>query len=98
MQIQINHFFFIPQYLVRTFSVLVEKIWLVVQGKGPINDDMKEQRQRLNLEILSKIALKEESVKYKGDIDKTYNLDLCSVLCCRHFLISMPIATAIAVN
>lgn len=71
---------------------------LVVQGKGPINDDMKEQRGCLNLEILSKTALKEESVKHKGDIDKTYNLDFSSVLCCRHFLISIPIATPIAVN
>lgn len=53
--------------------MLVEKMCLVVQGKGPINDDMKEQRGRLNLEILSKIALKEESVKHKGDINERYN-------------------------
>lgn len=42
------------QYLTRMFSVLVKKIWLVVQGKGPINDDMKEQRESLNLEITVK--------------------------------------------
>lgn len=59
--------------------MLVEKIWLVVQGKGPINDDMKEQTGRFNLEISSKIALEEEPVKHRGDVDKTYNLDFSSV-------------------
>lgn len=61
------------------FQCWLKKIWLVVRGKGPINDDMKEQTGRFNLEILSKIALKEESVRHKGDVDKTYNLDFSSV-------------------
>lgn len=60
---------------------------------------MKGQRGHFNLEMPSKIALKEEPVKHKGDIvDETYDLDFSSVLCCRHFLISIPIATPIAVK
>lgn len=78
------------------FLVLIEKMWLVVQGKGPINDDVKEQRGCLSLEILSETALKEEPVKHRGDIDRTYNFS--SGLCCEHFSISVPIATPIAVN
>lgn len=72
--------------------MLVKKIWLVIQGKGPVNDDMKEERGLLNLEILSKSALKEESVEHKGDINKRCNLNFSSALCCKHFLISVPIA------
>lgn len=36
--------FFFSQYLTRMISGVVEKIWLAVQEKGPIDDDMKEQR------------------------------------------------------
>lgn len=61
--------------------MLVEKIWLVVQGKGPINDDMKQQRGWLNLEILSKIALKEVSetqVRQQSNIQ--FRFQFCLVL------------------
>lgn len=62
VQLQIDCWFSIFfQYLMRTSSLLVEKICLVVQGKRPINDDMKEQRGNLNWVIPSKIALKEVS-------------------------------------